>query len=227
MRRICMRRLLLIAAGLAALTLSAPGAALASHGHHRHHKRRAHHAKVRFEHIGPTGTSTTGSGAGPGGGNPPATPSAPENAGKVASYTGGVLNLTLNDGSSVSGKVTNATRIECLSATTPPPGTGQDNGPGDDNGPSDDNGLGEENGPGDDNHGGNRQEGDQQPPVPGAGAPQAMGGTDGDDDGEAGQTPASEPPCDTSALIPGAVVRQAELRIGPSGTEFESIEVVR
>jgi hypothetical protein len=212
-----MRRLLLLAAGLAALTVSAPATALASHGHHHHHhKRETRHAKVRFEHVGPTGTSATGSG--PGAGNLPATtPTAPttENAGKVASYTGGVLTLTLNDGSSVSGKVTNATRIGCIRATVPPPGPGQ----GDDNGPGDDNGEG------DDNHQGDQQ-GAGQPPSSGAGALQGMHGEDGSDD-DGGNPAAGEPPCDTSALIAGAIVREAELRIGPGGTEFESIELVR
>lgn len=214
-----MRRLLLLAAGLAALTVCAPATALASHGrHHHHHKRKAHHAKVRIEHIGPGGTSTTG--AGPAAGNPPATrppstPATPENAGKVASYAGGVLTLTLNDGSSVSGKVTNATRIECVSATAPPPGPGQ----GNDSGPGDDNGEG------DDNHQGDQQ-GGGQPPAPGAGAPQWMHGEDGSDD-DGGNPAANEPPCDTSALVVGAIVRAAELRIGAGGTEFENIELVR
>jgi hypothetical protein len=142
----------------------------------------------------------------------------------VASYTGGVLTLTLNDGSSssVSGKVTNATRIECVSATTPPagPGQGEDDGPGNNNGPGDDNGAG------DDNHQGDQQ-GGGPPPTPGAaGAPQWMPGEDGNDDDN--ENPAAgAPPCDTSALVVGAIVREAELRIGPGGTEFESIELVR
>jgi hypothetical protein len=218
-----MRRLLLITAGLAALTLSAPGAALASHGHRHHYKRRAHHAKIRFEHVGPTGTSITGSSTStsPGTGNSPTTPPATENAGKVASYTGGALTLTLNDGSSVSGKVTNATRIECVSATAPPPGMEQDNG----------NGSSNDNGPGADNHQGDQQqEGDQQPPETVAGQPQRTGDNQGggDDQGDEGQgSGAGEPPCDTSALVAGAIVREAELRIGPSGTEFESIVLVR
>ena len=145
---------------------------------------------------------------------PPTTP-APENAGKVASYTGGVLTLTLNDGSSVSGKVTNATRIECVSATVPPPGPGQ----GNENGPGDDNGEGNN------NHQGDQQGGDQ-PPAPSTGAPQWMHSENGNDDDEEGPA-ASEPPCDTSALSTGAIVRQAELRIASGGTEFESVELVR
>jgi hypothetical protein len=230
-----MRRLLLTAAGLAALMLSAPGAALANHGHNRHHRRHAHHAKVRLEHFGPATTSTVGSGTGSSTGtgtssgsssNQPTAPVNNENAGKVASYANGVLTLTLSDGSSVSGKVTNDTQIECVSATPAmPPGAGQ----GNDDGPGDDNGSGE------DNQQGDQHEGDQQPPASAAGQPAARSqstmddqGGGNDDQDEEGQSPATtEPPCDTSALLPGAIVRAAELRIGPSGSEFESIVLVR
>jgi hypothetical protein len=110
-----------------------------------------------------------------------------QNAGKVASYTGGVLTLTLNDGSTASGMVTTHTRIDCES-TTPTPGMGQDN----DNGPG-----------GDEDIGDNRQ---------------------GDDNGERARPNAA--PCDTSALVPGAIVHEAELRIEPDGSQFESIELV-
>jgi len=192
-----MRRLLLVAAGLAALTLTVPALALASHGdrhHHRpHHKLKAHHRKVHFRHFGGhSTTSTTGSGGeagdNTGAGGPPITPpSMTQNAGKVASYTAGVLTLTLNDGSTASGMVTTHTRIKCESAT-PTPAMGQDNG----NGPG-----------GDDDIGDNRQ---------------------GDDNGERAHLNAA--PCDTSALLPGAIVHEAELRIGPDGSQFESIELV-
>jgi hypothetical protein len=49
------------------------------------------------------------------------------------------------------------------------------------------------------------------------------------DDGGGPPVPAAtpEPPCDSSALVANAVVRAAELRIGPGGTDFESIVLVR
>jgi hypothetical protein len=130
----------------------------------------------------------------------------------VASYTNGLLTLTLNDGSTVSGKVTEDTRIRCVKATpTPPVGIG---GPPTDEGPGDDNGQGDDQDRGDMNQGdhgpGGWQHGDQ--------------GNDGDDDDE---PVATEPPCDSSALVTGTVVRAAELRIGPSGTEFEGVLLVR
>jgi hypothetical protein len=204
-----MKRSLLTVVGIMAIALAVPSVALGHHGrghHHRHKGRmKAHHAKFRIVHIGAaTTTAPTGT---------PTTPPAPENAGAVASYTGGVLTLTLNDGSTVSGKVTADTRIGCIKATpTPPAGTeGQptDEGPGDDNGQGDDQNRGDMSQQGD--HESSEWHGDQ-------------GNDDDDDDGGPG---VSEPPCDSSALVPGAVVRAAELRIGPGGTEFESVWLVR
>jgi len=216
---------------MAALTLIAPSAALAHGSRHRgHHRKAARGAHVSFRHLGPVATSTTGPGSTPSAGTgstpPSALPSTPttppsENAGKVASYTGGVLTLTLADGSSVSGKVTERTQIECTSATpTPPPG-----GQSDEGAPGDESGMGDDQSGGERNQVGGWQDA-QQPP----GAGQWQGGEGdngaGDDQSEEG-TIASEPPCDSSALVEGAIVHAAELRITPSGTEFESIELVR
>lgn len=47
------------------------------------------------------------------------------------------------------------------------------------------------------------------------------------DDGRWWHDSTPEPPCDTSALVKGAVVHSAQLRIGASGSEFECIVVVR
>jgi hypothetical protein len=212
-----MRRMLLTSAGTVALALAVPGTALAHHGHghhHRHHHHlRAHHAKFRHVHIGAGVTNAPGSSSGTT--TPPAPVSTPENAGTVASYTNGVLTLTLSDGSTVSGKVTADTRIGCLKATptAPAPGTG---------GPPVNQGVGEDNDQGDDQ--GHNDMGSQGGP----GSGQWQHGDQGKGDDRGGEVPgASEPPCDSSALVTGAVVRAAELRIGPGGSEFESIWLVR
>jgi hypothetical protein len=195
-----MRLRLLTVVGALALALAVPSAALAHHGRgHHHHK--AHHARFRFEHIGPSGLS--GPTTTPSQPAAPSTPTTtPENAGKVASFEKEVLTITLNDGSTVSGKVTSDTRIECVSATpTTEPG---DESPGDDSGEGDDQSRGDMSQSG---------EGDRKDD----------GGEDsGDDDAPA----AAEPPCDTSLLTAGREVRSAELRIGASGTEFENIVLV-
>jgi hypothetical protein len=192
-----MRLRLLTVAGAFALALAAPSAALADHGHghHHHHKAKAHHAKIRFEHIGPTGVS--------GATTTPTTPTTtPPSAGKVTSFEKEVLMITLNDNSTVSGKVTSDTRIECVSATPPPTTEPGDENQGDDNGQGDDQDRGDMSQSGEGDH----KDG-------------------GDDDNEEGVAP--EPPCDSSLLTPGREVRSAELRIGPSGTEFENIVLVR
>lgn len=204
-----MKRGLLTAMGMAALALAMPGAALAHHGHGHHgrhgNRAHAHHATFRMVHIGAV---TTGPPTAPATGP---TPPAPENAGTVTSYTNGVLTLTLNDKSTVSGKVTSETRIECVKATPPAPLSSEPGaeGPGDDNGQGDDQSRGDM----------SQQQGDQ-------GQGEWQHGDEGDDDGGpvVGEP---EPPCDSSSLVPGAVVRAAELRVGPGGTEFESLLLVR
>jgi hypothetical protein len=102
-----MRRILLLAVGVLALAFAVPAAASAHghgrhHGHHRH--ARAHHA--RLEHFGGDASSSD-----------PGT-TGPTDAGTVASFTGGVLTLTLADGSTVSGKVTSDTEINCMGSPT-------------------------------------------------------------------------------------------------------------
>jgi hypothetical protein len=199
-----MRRTLLTAVGVVALALAVPGAALAHHGHSRHHhKAKAHHAKFHFRHIGAVGAGASGP-TGPTGATGPSGPPAPENAGTVTSYTNNMLTLTLNDNSTVSGKVTEGTRIECVKATPPTGGEPGDRSQGDDSGEGDD-----------------QNRGDMSQSGEGWGEHK----DGGDDDG--GEVGAAEPPCDTSLLVPGAIVRAAELRIGPGGTEFESIVLVR
>lgn len=198
-----MRLRLLTVVGTMALALAVPSAALAHHGrgHHHHHKGKAHHASFHVVNIGPSSATTT----------PPApsagTPSAPpteENAGTVASYEKEVLALTLKDGSTVSGKVTADTHIRCISPTaSTEPGDGE---------------QGEDNGQGDD-----QERGDTSQSGEGWGDRKDDGG-DGED-GSTSTTP--EPPCDTSALVKGAVVRSAQLRIGPAGNEWECIVLVR
>ena len=121
-----------------------------------------------------------------------------------------MLTLTLKDGSTVSGKVTNETRIKCVGATTTAPQAPEngDRGPG-----GDDNGQGEDRDRGDMIQHGERGAGDW------------WHGDDGDDDDAPTTEP--EPPCDSSSLVAGVAVRAAELRIGPGGAEFECVWLAR
>jgi hypothetical protein len=93
-----MRRIPLLIASLLALALAVPAVASAHHGrhHHKHHHHRHHHAH---------GSDVTGSGA----------------AATIASFTDGTLTLTLANGSSVSGEVTDHTWIVCKAPETQEP----------------------------------------------------------------------------------------------------------
>ena len=100
-----MRRVLLMASAALTMALAAPAVASAHHHgrhsargarvHHRHH----HARRIVFK---ANSTSTPGSEAPAG-----------EIAGIIASYEGGVLKITLADGTTVSGKVSEYTDIDC------------------------------------------------------------------------------------------------------------------
>jgi hypothetical protein len=105
-----MKRILLVAVSSTALTLAAPAIASAHSAHHhakRHHKHHGATARVLDFHASAAPTSS----------QTPATPTT-ESAGKVTSFKEGVLTITLNDGTPVSGKVTEQTQIHCSSAPT-------------------------------------------------------------------------------------------------------------
>jgi hypothetical protein len=201
-----MKRMLIAAATSSMLALAAPGLASAAHKskchHHAHHacakSRHATHARVLT--FGRPSSTTSNPAA-------PTVPGAPaaagETAGTVASFTGGVLTITLKDGSSVAGKVTETTEIRCQSSTP----TSQE---GDD----DQNGDEASGGNGDDgsSHGGG---------VFGSHGDDMSSGDDGQEDGQ-GQSSA----CTTAALVPTAVVSEAELSIGASGAVWDHVDLI-
>ncbi len=182
---------LLLALGAVAL-LAFAGVAMAKdhgnddNGHHGHHGRHHHH---HFREMSEAGTIAT------------------------FDATTGRLTIALTGGETVSGLVTEETRINCEGeddrrfdrrAERRDHGGGDDNGghgnePGDDNGGEaegvDDNG-GHGNEPGDDNGG------------------EAEGG-------EMGEGPS----CTTAALVPGAFVGEAELRLGNGAATFTEVEL--
>jgi hypothetical protein len=205
-----MRRAMLAALSVIALALASPGAALAHHGHRGHHHKRnarAHHARVHFEHFGapaPAASDTvTGSDTSTGStGEETKTASPAEIVGTVASFENEVLTITLNDGSTVKGKVTSATEIECLTMGSDP--SSSEEGREDDKGSGDDQGGDRE-----------QQSSDEE----------GQSKEDGSDDDA--ETAAAKPACGMAALTQGTGVREAELKIGPGGAEFESIELVK
>jgi hypothetical protein len=135
-----------------------------------------------------------------------------EQAGTISSFdpATGRLTIALTGGETASGLVTAETRIRC-EGTDDRRADRRDHGGGDANGghgnePGDDNG-GHGNEPGDDN-GGNSG--------PGSGGPIAEG-----ESPEAGETPS----CTTAALVPGAFVGEAELRLGTGAATFKEVEL--
>jgi hypothetical protein len=116
-----MRKMLFAAfASTMLLALALPAGAFAHRAHHRsarHTARHRHkHAAIRvldFHAAAAPGAPSTPAGTG----TQPTTPQGPEKAGTVASFTGGVLTIKLNDNSLVSGKVTEETEIHCTSAS--------------------------------------------------------------------------------------------------------------
>ena len=195
-----MRRILLTVAATTAMLAVAPGLALA-HRHHRHHHRshhaarvhhrRAHH-RIRHRRFG-RGWSQSSDSQGP--------------AGTVTSFTDGVLTITLNDGSTVSGNVTSSTEIECTA-----PGSSTNNEDGD-NGGGDNSGEDQ----GDDNASAGNDQGE-------AGEDQGVQEDQGQEQGEdQGQ---NEQMCDSSSLTPGTPVAEAELKISSAGATWEKVELV-
>jgi hypothetical protein len=92
-----------VVASVAVLAL-APAAALARGDHHRHHRKAVHHARIRHARFGSDQSQ-------------PAGPGAAQDAGTVQSFDNqGRLTILLNDGSTVTGRVTDATEMECQTA---------------------------------------------------------------------------------------------------------------
>jgi hypothetical protein len=131
-----------------------------------------------------------------------------ENAGTIASFdaTSGKLTITLFNGDSISGLVTDRTRIKCEDEHSPDVSTRARHGeeePGDDHGDH-----GEE--AGDDNGGDNNS---------GPGSSNSGRGPSGHDDNGTGAN------CTTSDLIAGATVEEAELELEHGTATFDEVEL--
>jgi len=87
-----MRRLLPLAIGVLTLALAVPSVASAHGRHHRHHHKHKHHQAHRALLTG-------------------------DAAGTIASFDGTTLTITLRDGSTVSGVVTDDTEIRVIEVT--------------------------------------------------------------------------------------------------------------
>jgi hypothetical protein len=191
-----MRRILITLVMSGAVLVAAPGGAMAAHhhAHHhashkaRHHRSTRRHSRIRHERIGRTDQDQGGNSSG--------------QAGTVTSFDNGVLTITLNDGSTVSGTVTDGTELECMAPSSNP--QSEDGDSGGDNNPSggDNNPSGDDNNNGDDN--GDNNNGDDN-------------GDNGDNGGQM---------CSTSSLTPGTPVAEANLEITSSGATWDKVELI-
>ena len=219
-----MKRMLLSAATSSLLAIAAPGVAAAAHQGKRHHRahhshrnahRNAHRARMMvFGAAMPAGSGATGTTAPTTPATTPTTPgTAGETAGTVTSFTAGVLTITLTDGTVVSGKVTENTEIQCQSAVTA-------GGSGDD--------QGEDVSGSDDGQGTTGQAQARMSSHDGG-----SGGGDGQDgeDGQSGEGHQdggeSQAACTAAALVPGAVVREAELSVSSAGAVWHQVDLVQ
>jgi hypothetical protein len=197
----------MIITAVATVSLAAPSAAVAHSGEHhrageRHHHHRGHHrhAHVLAFHAQAPASPTSGTSS-----PSPATSASEDKAGTIASFTGGVLTITLSNGSAVSGKVSERTEIEC---PVPPSATAADvsgRDGGDDNG-FDDRG---------DDAGGNEGSGES------GSSDDGPGDSPGHDDN--GNDAAEH--CTSAALVPGASVKEAFLSVGGEGATWVKVEL--
>lgn len=210
-----MKRMILTA--VAATALASPGVVAAAHHsehqgrkaeHGVHHKRQHRHAHLlKFGSVA-SSTGAPGTGATAPSSTDPASPSAlsGETAGTIASFSNGTLTITLTDGSTVSGKVTEGTEIECHAVMASAAGDdGQDQH-------GDGNVSGGEAGHDDHSNAGSDD-----------GQPGDVSGQDESDDGVQGEAEH----CTAAALVPGAVVREAELSVSSAGSIWQKVELAQ
>jgi hypothetical protein len=178
---------LISAALLAVVSASALAAGQHSRSHHRAHHVRVHHVRAHFKRFGSDVTSPVSSSG--------------DTAGTVASFTGSVLTIRLNDGSEIHGLVTDATELECTAGMTTMIRS-DGGGSGDDHG-----------GDQGDHHRGD-QGGDR-------------GDDQGDDQGEDRGMGDEAQSCSSSALTTGTVVEGAELKVSSAGAIWDKVELAQ
>lgn len=183
-----MRRTLFTILACTALFVAVPALALAHGGHH--HKRH-HHSRVRHEKfLAHRHDSSTGTGS-------PTTGTQPT-AGTVTSFANNVLTITLANGNTVSGAVTNDTEVKCDNPAADNAGN---------NGVEQDDMLT-----------------DQGP----SGGSDGSGGNDGSqgdqgDDNNQGDANVNDQMC---TITPGMGVTKAELTINGTGALWNEVELV-
>lgn len=184
-----MRRTTIILSAAVMLLVLGPASALARHHHGRHHRSRAHRA--RLLRFGDTSSSSTSS-------------SSADNAGTVASFTGGFLTINTSDGP-IRGRVTDQTECKAPSPSQTMHEDGDNGGGGDQSGDGDHSGSGDDQGqaPNDANEANEDQNEANE--------------NQNEDEAAMSCTPANLPD--------GTVVREAELRISGAGNVWKKVEL--
>ena len=120
-----MRRILFTILASTALSVAVPAVALAHDGQSGHHHKRHHHARVRHEKF--VGHRHDGEHNG--------IPANEPTAGTVTSFANNTLTITLTNGNTVSGLVTDGTEVKCENpadgVSDQGPGGGDNGGNGD------------------------------------------------------------------------------------------------
>lgn len=175
-----MRRFRFTLFAVMALLAVVPASALARGHHQRSHR---HHVHARIERFGDVRASN-------------------DSAGTIKSFTDGVLEISLADGSTVRGRVTGDTELECMASVRED--ISRDGG-GDQGGDRD-------RGSGDDHRSGDGHRG---------------GGDQGDDEGRGddGDEPEDDQACSMADLTPGASVHEAELGVSGAGAVWRTVEL--
>ncbi len=101
-----MRRTLFTMLAATAMFVAVPAVALAHAGQRNHHHKRHHDARVGHEKFVAHRHAGDVNGGNPGDANEPT-------AGTVTSFANNVLTITLTNGNTVSGEVTNDTEVKC------------------------------------------------------------------------------------------------------------------
>jgi len=212
-----MNRMLLTAVTSSVLAVAAPAVASAHNGKAHHHARhantRSHHHALRARVLN-FGSMTTTSGSGPSTGATGTVPTGPtpaspagETAGTVTSFTNGVLTITLTGGSVVTGQVTEKTEIHCQPAT---PATGGEDQGDDEGGSATSGDATSQSGPDVRSH----QDGQQ-----GSEGGNGQDNEQGSSNGQQG--------CTTTPLVPGTVVREAQLSVTSAGAVWDHVDLVQ
>lgn len=172
-------------------------AVAAAHHHGKHHHKH-HAARARVLDFRAPAPLSAGS---------PATPAANETAGTVTSFKEGVLTITPTGGTPVSGRVTEQTEIRCAPAASTT--TGDD---GDDEGAS-----------GKDHRGSSTD----NESVTGASHEAAHAASNGGEGDGQNASDDGQQSCGATALVAGALVREAELSIGSSGAVWDHVDLIQ